>query len=286
MTTFIHQKQKPLTASGLGRFFDCAVDPQDIRETVQEHGVAIVKGLEFTEAEFRKFVEGLGKKISYEEDSANVGYGFEDILHLNGSYETEKVITGRGGLPLHTDGVLLGTQVDFIILFAAEVENLTNNGATLVCDQISAWNEMPFELRDVLSRGKLEYRATERGYFTNVPDDWYEISTFRDYGRVKSLNIALPFSSDEPDSWDVRVPGMSSEMSTRFFSNLQDYLMQKRYVYEHCWSTGDLIVIDNQKTLHGRRSLNSKGVRVLFRGQVTLPKIAQASDVLSVLKQV
>lgn len=282
MVTSVFQQKKSLTPSGLGRCFNYSLDSKSIREAVQEYGVVVVKGLEFTELKFRRLVEDLGEKVAYEADSADVGYGFKDILHLSGSREADKVITGRSELPLHTDGVLLGTQVDFIILFAAKVGSLSSNGATLVCDQISAWHEMPSNLRDVLNQGKLEYRATERGYFTTVPNDWYEISTFRDYGRIKSLNIALPFPVGEPDSWDVRVPGVSSKVSSRFFADLRDHLMQERYLYEHCWSIGDLVVIDNQKTLHGRRSLNSEGVRLLFRGQVTLPEIVCPPNVLPV----
>jgi len=281
MTTPLYSQPQSLTASGLGRRLDGIVNLGTIREIVFESGVVVVQGLNFTEPEFREFVEGLGEKVSYERDNADVGYGFTDILHLNGSREMGKVITGRSGLPLHTDGILLGTQVDFIILFATKVENLTSDGATLICDQITAWHEMPNDLRDVLLRGKLEYLATERGYFTNVPDNWYAIPTFRDYGRVKSLNLALPFPDDVSASWNVRIPGAPTDVSAQYFADLRDHFMQKRYLYEHHWSTGDLVVIDNQRTLHGRRGLSREGMRMLLRGQVTLPAIANASGTTS-----
>ncbi len=281
MTIPLYSQPHSLTASGLGRWLDRIVDLGNLREIVLESGAVVVKNLNFTEPEFREFVEGLGEKVSYEQDDADVGYGFTDILHLNGNREIGKVITGRSGLPLHTDGILLGTQVDFIILFATKAENLTSDGATLVCDQITAWHEMPNDLRDVLLQGQLEYLANERGYFTNVPDNWYAIPTFRNYGRVKSLNIALPFLDDAPTSWSVRIPGVPTDVSVRFFDDLRDHFMQERYLYEHYWSTGDLVVIDNQRTLHGRRGLDREGIRVLLRGQVTLPTIAHAPGPIS-----
>ncbi|GAA2987170.1 hypothetical protein [Actinokineospora diospyrosa] len=55
-----------------------------------------------------------------------------------------------------------GTQVDLIVLFAAD-------GATVVCDQVITWAELPEDLRVVLDRGHLQYVASERGYFTSVP---------------------------------------------------------------------------------------------------------------------
>lgn len=48
------------------------------------------------------------------------------------------------------------------------------------------------------------------------------------------------------------------------------HLHSPKYVYSHRWQTGDLLVIDNQRTLHGRTAIGSDGVRLLLRGQVTL----------------
>ncbi|MFJ7768054.1 TauD/TfdA family dioxygenase [Streptomyces sp. NPDC097107] len=272
-----------LTPSGFGALWNegTQADPGTVRELALESGVAVVKDQAFTEEEFRAFVSGLGDKVSYDDDDDSVGYGFTDILHLDGTREEGKVITGRGGLPLHTDGVLLGTQVDLIVLYAAEAR-VQQDGATLVCDQITAWRELPDHLREVLDRGHLEYMATERGYFTNVPEGWYRIPTFRDYGRVTSLNLALPFQADEAlASWNVRVPDVPAEESEQFFADLRAHLLSDRYLHEHRWSEGDLVVIDNQRTLHGRRGLADSASRKLLRGQVTLAKVEGAPGALS-----
>lgn len=264
---------RPLSASGFGVeavFAGGPADPVRVREVALGSGVALVRNCAFTEDEFRAFVGRMGAKVSYDDDDAAVGYGFTDILHLDGSPDAEKVVTGRGGLPLHTDGVLLGTQVDLIILYAAELGNLGEHGATIVCDQLAAWQAMPGDLRAVIDAGTLEYRALERGYFTTTPDGWYEIPTVRDYGRVRSLNLALPFAPGGPASWDVRVPGVTATESAGYFSRLADYLSGADYLYTHVWQQGDLLVVDNQRTLHGRRGLADDSTRKLLRGQVTI----------------
>lgn len=273
-----------LTPSGFGALWaeGTQADPETVRELALKSGVAVVKDQKFTEEEFRAFVSGLGDKVSYEEDDDSVGYGFTDILHLDGTREEGKVITGRGGLPLHTDGVLLGTQVDLIVLYAAEARDLEADGATLVCDQISAWEELPDHLRAVLDRGYLEYVATERGYFTSVPEGWFRIPSFRDYGRVTSLNLALPFQAGEAlASWKVRVPDVSEQESDRFFADLHAHLSSDRYLHEHRWAEGDLVVIDNQRTLHGRRGLTDSTSRKLLRGQVTLAAVEGAPGAIT-----
>lgn len=267
---------QPLTASGLGIHLPDETPLTAIRQAVLDHGVTLLRNVQFDEVSFRRFVESLGDKVSYADGNAKVGYGFADILKLDGTHDKEKVITGRGSLPLHTDGVLLGTQVDLIILYAANVKGIGADGATVVCDQLAAWNDMPESLRRPLLDGRLEYLAFERGYFATVPEGWYPISTFRDYGRVRSLNLALPFDGQAKASWDVRVPGLTAEASTAWFTALEQHLTAAPYLYSHRWRTGDLLIIDNQRTLHGRRGLQPQTCRKLLRGQVTFEAVASA----------
>lgn len=267
---------QPLTASGLGIHLPDETPLTTIRQAVLDHGVALLRDVQFDELSFRRFVEGLGDKVSYADVNAEVGYGFADILKLDGTHDKEKVITGRGSLPLHTDGVLLGTQVDLIILYAANVNGIGEDGATVICDQLAAWKDMAESMRQPLLDGRLEYLAFERGYFATVPEGWYPISTFRDYGRVRSLNLALPFDGQAKASWDVRVPGLTAEASTAWFTALEQHLTAAPYLYSHCWRTGDLLIIDNQRTLHGRRGLQPQTCRKLLRGQVTFEAVASA----------
>jgi alpha-ketoglutarate-dependent taurine dioxygenase len=247
---------------------DGAPSAKAVRHAACERGFTLMRGCRFDEDSFRRFVNDLGSTVRYEKDNASVGYGFADVLYLDGSSDHGKVVTGQGGLPLHTDGVLLGTQVDLIILFAQRASG-TANGSTLVCDQLQAWADMPAELQKLVDGRPLEYQVEERGYFTSVPNGWYPISTQRDYGRIRSLNLALPFKADEPASWSVRVPGVSAEESEQLLQELSDHLNQPQYLYQHRWQVGDLLVIDNQRTLHGRRGLGGSE-RLLLRGQATL----------------
>ncbi|KAA6172969.1 TauD/TfdA family dioxygenase [Pseudomonas marginalis] len=267
---------QPLTTSGLGVQLPNDTPLTTVRQAVLDHGVTLLRNIHFDEKNFRQFVESLGDKVLYAENNAKVGYGFADILSLDGTLDKEKVITGRGSLPLHTDGIMLGTQVDLIILYAADVKNNDEDGATVVCDQLAAWEEMPESLRQPLLNGHLEYLAFERGYFATVPEGWYPISTFRDYGRIRSLNLALPFDGQAKASWDVRVPGLSQEASSAWFVKLEQHLTAAPYLYSHRWRTGDLLIIDNQRTLHGRRSLQPNTCRKLLRGQVTFEAVASA----------
>ncbi|MFF9150053.1 TauD/TfdA family dioxygenase [Streptomyces sp. NPDC055051] len=240
------------------------------RKAALASGCVLVRGVELDEDAFRLFVRSLGDTVDHK-----FGEGQADLLKLDASREKGKVVTGRGPLPLHTDGLLVGEQVDLIVLYAAEFSDAPGSGETYVSDQLTAWREMPEHLRRVLEEQEFEYLVTERGYFPTVPVDWYTIPTTRDYGRVKSLNLTTAFPRDvEPRSWEIRVKGMEPADSERYFAELDAFLRSERYAYTHRWRVGDLLVIDNQRTLHGRTAIGEGGTRVLFRGQLTLSEAA------------
>ncbi|MFF9818663.1 TauD/TfdA dioxygenase family protein [Streptomyces sp. NPDC014006] len=240
------------------------------KQAALHSGCALVRGLTLDEDAFRLLVRSLGDTVDHK-----FGEGQSDLLKLNASRDEGKVVTGRGPLPIHTDGLLVGERVDLIILYAAEFSDVPGSGETYVSDQLTAWAEMPEHLRRVLDEYEIEYLVKERGYFPTVPEDWYTIPATRDYGRVKSLNIATAFPEDFTNrSWEVRVKGLDRERSDRFFDELDAFLRSERYAYTHRWEVGDLLIIDNQRTLHGRTAISAGGTRVLFRGQLTLSDAA------------
>ncbi|MFE9042222.1 TauD/TfdA family dioxygenase [Streptomyces sp. NPDC012421] len=240
------------------------------KEAALASGCVLVRGLDLDEDAFKLLVRSLGDTVDHK-----FGEGQADLLKLDASRDKGKVVTGRGPLPLHTDGLLVGEQVDLIVLYAAEFSDAPGSGETYVSDQLTAWREMPGHLRRVLDAHEFEYLVKERGYFPTVPDDWYTIPTTRDYGRVRSLNLTTAFPHDvDQRSWEIRVKGMDPAGSERFFAELDAFLRSERYAYTHRWRVGDLLIIDNQRTLHGRTAIGEGGTRVLFRGQLTLSEAA------------
>ena len=261
-----------LTPSGLGTEIQGSAGSLDALAAAARHaatttGVALARGLELDEPTFQRLVHLLGATVEH-----RFGEGRADLLRLNASAAEDKVVTGRGALPLHTDGLLVGQRPDLIVLYAEAFADLPGFGETIVCDQLSALAEMPPDLHEVVTASGLEYLVTDRRYFPTVPEDWYEIPATRDLesdGR-RSLTLTLPFPPEEKAGWQVRVKGAAEAASAAFFARLGEYLHQPRYLYQHRWNVGDLLVIDNRRTLHGRTAIGPDGVRMLLRGQLTL----------------
>jgi (5R)-carbapenem-3-carboxylate synthase len=276
--------KESLLPSGFGAMltkeFLLEATPDDIKSIAMRKGFLLAKGVKFTKQEFRDFYARLGTIIEYVNERKTVGYGYEDTLILDG--EKGKIVTGRGQLPFHADGGLLLSRVDQVILYADRIRNLHYRGSTLVTDHVLAVHEMPNHLRDILENETFEVRVTERGYYSNVsPEGWFKVPVFTDLGWVRKVLLYFPFDEGQPFSWESRIVGFSDQETQKYFKELRDFIVQPRYTYRHYWKDGDLLVMDNRRSIHEREEFADPAVeRVLWRGQTAdIPATGLIEDV-------
>ena len=77
------------------------------------------------------------------------------------------------------------------------------------------------------------------------------------------------------------VNGLSLEDSEALLNELWAHATQERFVYEHEWAVGDVVVWDNRATLHRRDSFESTSRRVLYASQVEGHKPFEAPDAMT-----
>ncbi len=270
MSSALKIQEIPLTESEMGMRFRASalneLDPTHIRQLAIHHRVLALSIENIDNNSFIDFCKNMGDPVSLKDVASGEGF----ILDLDGDTNREKVVTGRGPLALHNDGFIFGTRVDFLILFGEKVGKTIDSGATIVCDQKMARRELPEELRDILNSREFEYKITERGYFSTTPDDWITIPHYKNYGRGNVLRIGFPFPSDAKASWHVRIKDEDMEVSTKFFEQLEDHFSSPRYIYRHYWRQNEVLIVDNQNTLHGRDALVGSAKRKLKRIQLTI----------------
>jgi taurine dioxygenase len=77
------------------------------------------------------------------------------------------------------------------------------------------------------------------------------------------------------------VNGCSLEESEALLNELWEHSTDPRFVYEHHWQVGDVVVWDNRATLHRRDAFNSDSRRVLYAAQVEGHRPYEAPDALN-----
>lgn len=77
------------------------------------------------------------------------------------------------------------------------------------------------------------------------------------------------------------VNGCTLEESEALLNELWAHATDPRFVYEHHWQVGDVVVWDNRATLHRRDAFNSDSRRVLYAAQVEGHRPYEAPDALN-----
>lgn len=77
------------------------------------------------------------------------------------------------------------------------------------------------------------------------------------------------------------VNGLPLEESEALLNELWTHATQPRFCYTHHWALGDVVVWDNQATLHKRDAFDSSSRRVLYAAQVEGERLVEAPDALA-----
>jgi taurine dioxygenase len=143
-------------------------------------------------------------------------------------------------------------------------------GNTLFADQYAAYEALPAATKEKID----PLNATNRydiGYYVTIrrgrasPDapHWTHpmVRIHPRTGR-KSLYINRLMTHD--------IEGMAQDEAEALLAQLYDHQEQKRFVYEHVWRPGDIILWDNRCTLHARTDFSPNERRLLRR--ITIAK--------------
>ncbi|MDR7017049.1 TauD/TfdA family dioxygenase [Acinetobacter sp. 3657] len=173
--------------------------------------------------------------------------------------------------PLHTDGIIIQQSTDAIVFYAQHVaHNTSGAGDLILSNHAKAFALMPISMRNVLVQHGLEYLVLDRRPFPFLPEGWFSIPSLRKINEQLYLYLALPFSPEQSEFWQVRIKGMLSATSETFLRELREYLMQDEFFIRHSWQTGDLILVDNRQVFHGFHTTTSDTQIHLYRQNIAL----------------
>jgi alpha-ketoglutarate-dependent taurine dioxygenase len=262
------QHMQVLTEGGAGRLVE--VDELDVDqrarqllEAAVDGGFALARGLDLTRESFVALVKAAGSTAEH-----RFGTGSSELLELVADPDPDKIVTGRAELPMHTDGAIVGTHPSFIILYCKATQQQPGMGETVICQQQSLLDALPEHLRRLFN-GKWEYLTFDASHFPSVAGRWVATSAMvpgRDGQAV--CNIAMPFESTTRNpGWRVRLEWLDNETSQGLLDELATAITTASGYYAHRWAAGDLLVIDNDRVLHGRTRI-SPGTRHLYRAQL------------------
>jgi len=177
---------------------------------------------------------------------------------------------GAGEAVWHTDMSYLDMPPDASMLYALEIP--PSGGNTWFCGMQAACDALPAELRRKIEGRRIKHDGTYNsgGYLRKgvtptddpmkAPGAWHP-AILRHPGNGR----ATLYLGRRRNSW---VEGYDRAESDAILEALWAHVTDRRFVYEHVWRKGDLVMWDNRSTMHRRDPFDSTSRRVMHRTQI------------------
>ncbi len=177
-----------------------------------------------------------------------------------------------GEMMFHTDTGYDSNPHKGTTLFAVEIPS--RGGNTIFCNQYKVYDELPERLRTLLD-GREAYNAYEFGTTIKTKEKYDAPET-----RTAVHPVFLPHRETGRPAVFVNelmteeIVGLPAEESRAVLEEIFSIQREPRFLYEHEWRLGDLVMWDNRCTLHARRNFPREERRLLRR--VTIAEGAPA----------
>jgi taurine dioxygenase len=168
---------------------------------------------------------------------------------------------GAGEAAWHTDMSYLDTPPDASMLYSLEIP--PSGGNTWFCGMQAACDALPAELLGKIKGRRIKHDGTYNsgGYLRKgVTPTWHPAVL-----RHPANGRATLYLGRRRNSY---VEGYSREESDAVLEALWTHVTQPRFVYEHVWKLGDLVMWDNRSTMHRRDPFDGEARRIMHRTQI------------------
>jgi len=239
------------------------ISPEDakaINDAFLKYHVIVLRDQKLTDAELVEFGKCFGEieKARYISPLS----GRDDIMVISNIREDGKPLgqLPDGEMSFHFDRIHQPKPCRGAALYC--VETPKEGGDTLFSNMVMAYETLPEATKQKLA-GKtalnsFSYTATSRDQRDpNGPRATHPVvRTIPETGR-KSLYLCRLMTD--------RIEGLPDAESSALIDELCDHIENPRFVYQHKWRVGDILIWDNRCTCHARTDFSSEERRLMKR---------------------
>ncbi|SHG85944.1 taurine dioxygenase [Marisediminitalea aggregata] len=243
---------------------------QKVVETFHAHGAIVLRNQTMEPDDLMRFIQAFGEPELHTQTKFCLP-GYPHIFKISNMVDEngEPIGAHNDGLGWHTDYSYKEEPVMCTMLYAVTVPE--EGGDTLLADQVAAYNDLPDDEKAVLDTLKIHHSLVH--FIQNRDFNSYEIT---DELRRENPDVIHPLVRVHPadgrkalwvSTGTVKhILGMEDEEAMALIERLVAYTTQPKYVYQHKWQKGDLLMWDNRCTLHtGTRYDDVKYQRMAHR---------------------
>jgi alpha-ketoglutarate-dependent taurine dioxygenase len=231
----------------------------EIRETLEQRGVLIFRGLHLTKPQQKEFGATLGKVQ---------GMGGDGIMPITLDKKINAFVADylKGSFYWHIDGASEDVP-NFAALLNAHVLSPTG-GQTLFTNTYAAWDDLPDDEKAQIEHLRVVH-SMETSQRLFVPQPTYEELLRWQERKPKVHPLVWTHQSGRKSlilgATASHIEGMSLEAGRLLLCKLQEWATQPQFVYRHEWQVGDLLIWDNTGTMHRVEPYEEDSGRLMSR---------------------
>lgn len=229
-----------------------------IRKSLSAQGMAIVRGQDPMErSELVKFALKLKPR-----PSQLLSWDFGEVMEMKVASESVNYLFSHEKVPFHWDGAFKEVP-HYLVFNCIEAPDIQAGGETLFCHTQKMWQQASEEDKKNFEKVELTY-STEKLAHYGGDLTTKMVQTHPENGE-KIIRYAEPVSSKLNPVF-LKIRGVASE--EEFVSRMEKKLYDPKFLYQHRWQRGDLLICDNYTFVHGRNAFSQHTPRHLRRVQV------------------
>ena len=250
-----------------------------INSAIEEHTVLVFRNQEIDDEQQRAFTlrfgaieNALGGHIVKQEDN-RLSVGLVDVSNIGRDGSTlakssRHHLFNIGNMLWHSDSLFRAIPASYSILSARVVN--PSGGNTEFANMRAAYealdNETKSEIEDLICDHSLMYSRASLGFGKFTPEEQVMFNPVRQ--RLVRRHHSTGQKSLYLSSHAGEIVGMETPTARILLRDLTEHATQRRFVYVHEWQVGDVVMWDNQQTMHRVRRYDESEPRDMRRTTV------------------
>lgn len=231
-----------------------------IRQLLEQRGVLVVRDLHLTDEEQLDFTATLGPVVKEQQ-----------VFKITMNPElTPSVEYVKGAFFWHIDGTTLDVPM-FAGLMSCRKKS-PQGGQTQFSNTYAAYDALSEAEKQQLEKLRVVHMFEVSQRYVNPEPDYETLRQWQQF-QPKTLPLVWTHRSGRKSlvlgSTASHVEGMELREGWALLAKLRDWATQPRFVYEHEWTEGDLLIWDNTGTMHRAMPYPFDSGRQMHRSQVS-----------------
>ncbi len=189
-------------------------------------------------------------------------WDFGPIMNMQFDEKASNYLFSSEVVPFHWDGAFYKVP-QYLLFYCVESKGL--GGETLFTNTELLWNDLSEAEKNECKSVKLRYSTEKKAHYGGEihlslvqthPETGKTILRMAEKVETALNPVALSIESEQVKNTD------------EFYKEMCRKLYDPKYLYEHQWKKGDLLICDNFTYLHGRRALKNNLLRSFKRIQI------------------